>query len=160
MRYCKLISDTGVYAIAQSMPNLYSIDLSFCTNITISALVRILEIRGRSLSELRLQACRNLEIALDMHAFGPRAHNHGGYAGRQILAALRSHADRCCLSILDVRQCGGQPSMRDAYRETDPFVVGMAALSFEQKVPGFFGRPAQWNPEIKRNLINFIWSST
>jgi hypothetical protein len=154
LRYCKCITDAGVLAIAQSMTDLYSLDLSFCTKVTISALVSLLEIRGRSLAELRLQACCQFEIARDPN--GPivrrGAQYDGGYSGRQILAALRSHDRQCCLSVLDVRMCTGQPSMTTGYPDHDPFVREMAKLSFEQNVPGVFVRPARWNPHVERLL--------
>lgn len=150
-----------MHAITQRVSHLYSLDLSFCTKLTVSALVSLLEIRGHSLAELRLLGCRNLDIARDPNGPpAPRGQNVGGYAGRLMLAALRSHDGRCCLSVLDVRDCAGQPSMTTDYPINDPFVVGMAALQFEQTVPGFFARPARWNRDVERHLVKQIFVST
>jgi hypothetical protein len=172
LRYCRHVSDAGVHAIAQGMPHLYSLDLGFCTKVTVAALVSLIEIRGHCLAELRLQACRNLDICADPYGrvptittapsrgVGRSVQYAGGYAGRQLLAALRLREDSCSLSVLDVRQCGGQPSLTVGYRESDPFVAGMATLSFEQRAPGFFVRPARWNPNIEQRLVNFFGSIT
>jgi hypothetical protein len=140
------------------MQDLYSLDLSFCTRVTISSIFTLLEIRGNTLAELRLNSCRKLEIARDPHSPPvQRGQYNGGQAGRQILNALRSHGCSCCLSVLDVRHCGGQSVLNNkGYPPNDPFVQGMANLEFEQKLPGFFARPARWNPEVKRRLIGQI----
>lgn len=51
--------------------------------------------------------------------------------------------------------------MTTGYPDNDPFVRGMAAaLEFEQKVPGFFVRPARWNPDVERNLVKLILLSS
>jgi len=161
LRYCLRLTDQGVNAIASSMPDLYSLDLSFCTKVTISALFGLLELRGRSLAELRLQGCNQLEVALDPNAPDTARHHsrrqpsseQGGYAGRQLLCVLRSHRSHCALSILDVRQCMGQPSLDRGYPDSDSFVQGMAALHFEQKAPGLFSRPARCSPELVERLV-------
>jgi len=141
------------------MPDLYALDLSFCTKVSISALFNLLEIRGQCLAELRLQGCHHLEIALDPNAperqdRRQRPHAQGGYAGRQLLGVLRSHRNQCALSVLDVRQCTGQPSLDEGYPDTDPFVQGMAGLQFEQKVPGFFCRAARCDAELEQRLVD------
>lgn len=142
LRYCKRLTDTGVNAIAQQMRDLYALDLSFCTKVTVASLFNLLEIRGRTLAELRIQNCRKLDIALN-----PNGPGDGG-DGRMILSALRSLGQECCVSILDLRQCGGQPGQNG-----DPFVEGMILLNFEQKLPGYFERKARWNTEVERNLV-------
>lgn len=63
LRYCKRVTDTGINAITESMQNIYSLDLSFCTRISISSIFNLLEIRSDTLSELRLQNCHQLSIA-------------------------------------------------------------------------------------------------
>jgi len=145
------------------MQDLYSLDLSFCTKITATALFNLLEIRGDSLAELRIQSCRKLDIARDPNTPPVRPggdQNEAGSAGRQILSGLRAHGGESCLSVLDVRHCGGQPGPQDAFPESDPFVQGMVALGFEQKVPGYFARPARWNSEVERRLVEQLISQS
>jgi hypothetical protein len=153
LRYCKRITDSGINAITNNMNNLYSLDLSFCTRVTAASIFNLLEIRHYCLSELRLKTCTKLEIAYDPD--GPpllRGAGTGGGAGRLILNALRSNADHS-LCVLDVRECGGQPNISNPYPESDPFVTGMKVLQFEQRVPGFFCRPARWS-SVHRQLVD------
>lgn len=124
------------------MQNLYALDLSFCTKVTAAAIVFLLEARGDSLAELRLLSCQSLAIGQE---------NAGGQAGCQVVNALK--ASECALSVLDVRLCGGQPSLSQPYVDIDPFVQGMKSLGFTQKVAGFFSRPARWNMSIRRRLV-------
>jgi hypothetical protein len=141
------------------MCHLYSLDLSFCTRVTAASIFNLLEIRHDCLSELRLKSCTQLEMARD--PYGPQQPQQGGganttpttggSAGRLILNAVRSHPDHC-LCVLDVRECGGQPNVANAYPENDPFVTGMKNLQFEQQVPGFFSRPARWST-VQRQLV-------
>jgi hypothetical protein len=135
------------------MNNLYSLDLSFCTRVTAASIFNLLEIRHYCLSELRLKTCTKLEIAYDPD--GPpllRGAGTGGGAGRLILNAIRCNADHS-LCVLDVRECGGQPNISNPYPESDPFVTGMKVLQFEQRVPGFFCRPARWS-SVHRQLVD------
>jgi hypothetical protein len=114
--------------------------------------------------ELRLKSIRNLEIAYQAasnssssisypfrHAAdsntiaSPRRNDRRNHGGHWILNALRplvhSTVDHT-LCVLDVRQCGGQPDVRQPYDDRDQFVVGMSKLRFAQAVPGFFTRYA------------------
>jgi Leucine Rich repeat len=152
LRYCRRITDAGVNAIAHNMKGLYSLDLSFCTQVTISAIVNLLEIRGDCLAELRLMGCKNLDIPQEPDSAATRLRDRGR-AGRQLVNAVRSHGSRCCLSVLDVRNCGVQHSIHTEYHKNDPFVRGMSTLLFAQKAPGFFSRPARWNRDIERRLV-------
>ena len=148
------MTDIGVEAIIRHLEKLYTLDLSFCTKVNASAIVSLLEMRGGSLSELRLQGCRNLTIGntVDFRRQLPVAEY--GAAGRAIVNALRSHGGSCCLSALDVRDCGGQPQKGAEYKANDMFVIGMAEMSFRQSVPGYFVRPARWNGRIERRLVD------
>lgn len=156
-RYCKRLSDNGVHAIALQLENLYALDLSFCTKVSSVSIQSLLEIRGGSLAELRLQSCRNLAIGHARDFRGPRD-SETGSTGRIIVNALRSRTASCCLSALDVRDCGGQPRDGVAYDVDDPFVRSMIQLGYQQRVPGFFHRPACWNPQVERRLVDQLLS--
>ena len=154
--------------MARRLENLYSLDLSFCTKVTPTGIVNLLETRGNSLAELRLQSCRNLSIG-NAQEMRPRRHRHGGpaavadpgSAGRAIVKALQSlgESSSCCLSALDVRDCSGQPP-GGLYSAGDPFVVGLAELGFQQRVAGYFDRPARWDAQIERRLVEQLLSET
>jgi hypothetical protein len=147
------------------MGNLYTLDLSFCTRVTAASIFHLLEIRHDCLSELRLKSCSKLEIARDPQGppattRGGGANNHnnhiaGGSAGRLIVNGIRRYHGACdhCLCVLDVRECGGQPSVTEPYLDNDPFVTGMKNLQFEQRVPGFFSRPARWST-VQSHLVD------
>jgi hypothetical protein len=160
-RYCKRISDIGVNAITNYLENLYTLDLSFCTKVSASAILFLLETRRSFLAELRLHSCRNLMIGsqLGLHPRNDEG-GAGGVAGIMILNALRSHCETSSLSALDVRGCGGQPSVSVAFPDNDPFVVGMSSMGFEQHVPGYFVRPACWNSQIERRLVDQYLNET
>lgn len=168
MRYCKRLTDAGINAIANAMVNLYSLDLSFCTKLTRSSICNLLESRRETLSELRLQECRQLEIVHDAEGYemgrGRQGHiSQGARDGQAILKSLKSPigsylrntsaAQESNLSILDIRSCGGQPSTDSIYPHSDPFVRGMLSLNFEQRTPGFFARPARWNAIVQCHLL-------
>mmetsp|Transcript_5122 Transcript_5122/g.10840 ORF Transcript_5122/g.10840 Transcript_5122/m.10840 type:complete len:643 (-) Transcript_5122:214-2142(-) len=112
LRYCKKITDIAIQAISHSMNRLYSLDLSFCTNLSASAISELLHLRAGSLFELRLLHCHQLDIcvASQSNVRNDRA-EHLGTAARLILKALRSNnGDGCQLCVLDARHCtGGQP---------------------------------------------------
>jgi hypothetical protein len=154
LRYCKRLTDNGVYSIALKLPNLYSLELSFCTRVTVAALFNLLEVRGKTLAELRIQSCRKLDIAQDPNGLGG-----DGSAGRLLLNAIRSPCNESCLSVLDLRNCGGQPDPNKGYLDNDPFVQGMASLHFEQKTPGYFARPARWSSDGEHQLVEQFVSS-
>ena len=146
MRYCKKLTDRSIDSIARGMDHLYSLDLSFCTKLTATSIFNLLDLRFESLTELRLKHCIQLDIAAinqgPQHQQQQAPAQAGGSAGRLIANAIRTHPDHC-LSILDVRECCGQRSASVPYKETDPFVVGLKAMGFEQRVPGFFSRPTR-----------------
>ena len=85
-----------------------------------------------------------------------RADDGSGSAGRQILNGIRAHGSDNCLCVLDVRECGSMPTRHQKYPESDHFVRGMSELRYEQRVPGFFSRPAQWNTIVQRRLVEQI----
>eukprot|EP00957_Ditylum_brightwellii_P003069 234529-Ditylum_brightwellii.AAC.1 len=77
------------------MHSLYSLDLSFCTRITPSALINLLEIRAGSLSELRLYSCSQLDVdgyqSQQQNGMQRRRPAAGG-VGRLLLGAIRSRS--------------------------------------------------------------------
>ena len=153
-RYCKRLGDTGVDAIARQLENLITLDLSFCTKVSPAAIQSLLEVRGGTLTELRLQACENLSIGSTQDIHDTIHAADIGSTGRIIVGALKSLGGRCCLSALDVRDCGGQPRGGAEYSSDDPFVSGMTQIGFQQRAPGFFRRPARWNSQIERLLVD------
>jgi len=154
LRYCKRMTDVGIGAIAGAMPDLYSLDLTFCTRVTAAGVRTLLDIRGNSLSELRLQSCRSLVFVRDPDDPATAAERSAD-AGRLVLNALKSRGETCCLAVLDVRRCGGHefgPDFDEGYPAGDQFARGMASLGFEQSYPGYFSRPARWNSKIQQKL--------
>jgi hypothetical protein len=149
LRYLRRITDASVLAIAKNMRQLYSLDLSFCSEVTAMGIYRLLESSGSHLAELRLKCCRpKLQIGQwDPSSDQGRTNNRRDHAGHWILNALRPpphSVTQHSLCVLDVRLCGGQKDANVPYPESDPFVAGMSRLGFEQKVPGFFSRPATY----------------
>lgn len=161
LRYLKRITDASIVAIGQNLhQGLYSLDLSFCSRLTAMGIYQLLDSCRHCLAELRLTSCSNLQIGRqeeddefhDRATSGARRHGNGrDHAGYWILNALQRPYGATLLSsqynhalcMLDVRGCGGQPVPDGAYPDKDPFVVGMVALQFEQKIPGLFARPAK-----------------
>jgi hypothetical protein len=164
LRYLIKLSDKSLQAIAENFGSLHSLDLSFCSGITAYGIYQLLHHQRENLVELRLKSIRNLEIAYQAasnssssisypfrHAAdsntiaSPRRNDRRNHGGHWILNALRplvhSTVDHT-LCVLDVRQCGGQPDVRQPYDDRDQFVVGMSKLRFAQAVPGFFTRYA------------------
>ncbi|MGK3746481.1 MAG: hypothetical protein ACI90V_013343 [Bacillariaceae sp.] len=151
LRYLKRITDTAIVAIALNLRDLFSLDLTFCNKLTAEGIYRLLDELRDSLVELRLKSCRSLQIGTPQHEvineqrrmIGQQRNNNHDHAGHWILNALR-RPPHCktdhSLCLLDVRECGGQPATALPYPENDPFVKGMSALNFEQRVPGFFRR--------------------
>jgi hypothetical protein len=151
LRYLKRITDTAIVAIALNLRDLFSLDLTFCNKLTAEGIYRLLDELRDSLVELRLKSCRSLQIGTPQHEvineqrrmIDQQRNNDHDHAGHWILNALR-RPPHCktdhSLCLLDVRECGGQPATALPYPENDPFVKGMSALNFEQRVPGFFRR--------------------
>jgi hypothetical protein len=152
LRYLKRITDAAVVAIALKLRDLCSLDLTFCSKVTATGIYRLLDELRNSLVELRLKSCRGLQIGTRapegdgrrrMSGRQSNNSNNNDHAGHWVLNALRrrphSRIDHS-LCLLDVRGCGGQPGTNLPYTKEDPFVKGMSALQFEQKVPGFFSR--------------------
>mmetsp|Transcript_29158 Transcript_29158/g.29584 ORF Transcript_29158/g.29584 Transcript_29158/m.29584 type:complete len:158 (+) Transcript_29158:892-1365(+) len=145
LRYLKKITDTAILAIALNLRDLFSLDLTFCSKLTATGIYRLLDELRDSLVELKLKSCRTLQIGQhddnDRRRMIGRQRNND-HAGHWILNALRRRP-HCntdhTLCLLDVRECGGQPGTLP-YLDNDPFVKGMLALTFEQRVPGFFRR--------------------
>lgn len=146
------MTDVGIRILAQGMRDLYSLDLTFCSRVTSASISDLLRARHSSLSELRLRSCTTLDIGT---ADNRRRRNlvDPGSDGRVIVEALNATGTGCCLSLLDVRQCGGQPGRTGFYADHDPFVGGMKSLGFEQRVAGYFGRAARWNQAIETRLV-------
>lgn len=181
LRYCKRITDAGVDAIANGMQHLYSLDLSFCSKVTVRAVCSLLEWRRESLAELRLRECRQLQITQEPDDFLTGDYDRRGTQqqqqnvprtgpdGQAILKSLRSPAgysrirsstdnapvvEESHLSMLDLRCCSGQPDICCPYPDNSAFVRGLAVLGFQQKAPGFFARPAKWNDKMQTRLVD------
>eukprot|EP00539_Tryblionella_compressa_P013365 CAMPEP_0178822280 /NCGR_PEP_ID=MMETSP0746-20121128/4511_1 /TAXON_ID=913974 /ORGANISM="Nitzschia punctata, Strain CCMP561" /LENGTH=696 /DNA_ID=CAMNT_0020483781 /DNA_START=106 /DNA_END=2197 /DNA_ORIENTATION=- len=174
LRYLKKISDKSISAIAANL-RLYSLDLSFCSQVTSTGIYRLLEDCRDCLVELRLKCCRNLQIGSVESLSGGEVFLEAenwrrmqrqqqqsstglGRDGNWILNALR-RPPHCLvdhtLCVLDVRQCGGQPVSNVPYPDSDPFVIGMAKLNFEQVVPGFFSE-VQIRPGTALMVQSFV----
>ncbi|CAJ1953977.1 unnamed protein product [Cylindrotheca closterium] len=170
MRYCKRLTDQGVETLASRLCNLYTLDLSFCTKLTADSLFHLLNVCRDSLSELRLQNCRQLTIGMQFRDTGTRRglEKVEGSDGRLLANAIRSHHPKHSLSVLDVRGCGSPDSVyrniirahseqageqrKKPFWDKDPFVIALKGLDFEQKVPGFFSRQPRWS-NVQRRLL-------
>lgn len=142
-------------SITRGLHSLHSLDLSFCNKVSAKSIFNLLDVRFGTLSELRLKHCIQLDIFTTSQ--GPNQVSSGGSGGRLITNAIRSHPDHC-LAVLDVRECGGQ---LDQFKELDPFVIGLKAMDFDQRLPGYFSRPArvQRQPMGKVNSTQSIHGS-
>lgn len=147
LRYLRRITDVCLEQIVQNMTALYSLDLSFCTKLTVGGLTQLLCLR--TLAELRLYSCRQLEV-------------EGGAArGDDSVNARRNVSNGCRLaksienngsniSFLDLREC----QQHELYRRDDVFLRLMAKLGFSEILQGLFIRPACCNEEVKRRLVD------
>ena len=160
LRYCKKLTDDGIDAVANAMQNLYSLDLSFCTRVSSSCLLRLLEQRQDTLTELRLQNCTQLDIAQDRRQLDFPGDRGDGREGLAILNLLRTQDPNNHIGILDLRCCGGQLDLATPYPDNDRFVEGMRLLRFEQQIPGFFVRPVHWNPIAQQRLLDQLLSDS
>ncbi|KAL3785885.1 hypothetical protein HJC23_008773 [Cyclotella cryptica] len=148
LRYLRRITDLSIDAIASRLIGLYSLDVSFCTKLTVGGLTKLLCERCDSLSELRIFSCRQLNLE------GGSITSNGGSArigiggGRRLARALASVRQNGILSVLDARACDDQASM--ARDET--FLQVMSDLGFEEELRGFFRRPALSSEAVRRQL--------
>lgn len=150
------------------MQNLNSLDLTWCRKVTEASICNLLETRYDTLSELRLEWCHQLEIVRDSRQSASRQGqqrnltnntNVFGRAGQSILISLKRPVRRygpgheSSLTLLDLRSCGGHSNPAVGYPDNDAFVRGLGSMKFEQKAPGFFLRPAQWNSSVKERVV-------
>jgi hypothetical protein len=139
LRYLRRITDSSIEAISSMLPKLYSLDVSFCTKLTMNAIIKLLQERGDSLAELRLFSCRQLN---------PEGNTGVGIpTGRRLTQALGSVRQTTILSILDLRKCDEYPLVRD-----DIFVRDMSSLGFVEELRGFYRRPAVWSDNVIHQL--------
>lgn len=149
LRYLRRITDASLESISHRMPGLYSLDVSFCTKLTVGGLVQLLTERCTSLSELRLYACRQLNVEGGPDGGRNVDNGRGVGGGRQLIQALRSIREVSTLSFLDLRECQHhEPFARD-----DLYLKGMAELGFHESLHGLFVKPACWNREVGRQLV-------
>jgi hypothetical protein len=139
--------------MAHNMTRLYSLDLSLCTNVSIDALVYLLEKSCKSLCELRLYNCCQIDLTL------PAAKDRGpdmSPAGRRILDAIHLHGTCGALCLLDVRGCVGTHPREKMRTLDDSFVQGMKTMGFKQSLPNFFERPIQWTEEMRQEFHSYL----
>ena len=153
LRYLKYITDKSVSEIANTMVNLYSLDLSFCTKISLNAIVYLIESRMETLAELRLYQCNQIDVTVPLHTNNDQLHDITiGGDGRKLAQAIRSGGRNTVLNTLDVRECKGYHRQYVERKDDERFIHTMSLLNFSQKVPGFFNRPARWNQRVKARL--------
>lgn len=141
LRYLRRITDASIEAISSMLPSLYSLDVSFCTKLSINAIAKLLQERSDSLAELRLYSCRQLNL---------EGGNTGAVMpnGRRLTQALGSVRESSILSILDLRKCDEESSLvRDG-----AFLRDMSNLCFFEELQGFFRRPAAWSDRVIHQL--------
>ncbi|KAL3781844.1 hypothetical protein ACHAWO_009210 [Cyclotella atomus] len=141
LRYLRRITDASLESISSMLPKLYSIDVSFCTKLTMGGITKLLRERSDSLAELRLFSCRQLN---------PEGGSIGAgmSSGRTLTRALSSVKESSILSLLDLRKCHEHESMiRDA-----TFIQDMADLGFVEELHCFFRRPAVWSERVVEQL--------
>ena len=155
LRYLRRITDDSIESISAMLPNLYSLDVSFCTKLTVGAIAKLLQDRSKSLAELRLFSCRqlNLEGRSVANARGIR----GGMSnGRRLAQALLSSRQNCIISILDLRKCEDETSMV----QDEAFLRDMADLGFTEELRGFFRRPAFWSGRTSKQMAEILVPGT
>lgn len=130
MRYCKRITDRSVEAITECIPDLQTLDLSFCTRITIGSLSTLLEIRGKVVIELRLWHCR------------PRG------LSSQLIRVIQSLRQDCSLSVLDFRDYSLDTVLRR----------DLLDLHFIESshLPGFFTREPRWGRTAEQRYMSYF----
>ena len=150
LRYVRRITDVSIDAIACRMTWLYSLDVSFCTKLTIRGLAQLLQTKCDSLAELRLYSCRQLDLEGRSAVNGGRGGNVGGMVGggRRLVQALQSVRDQSILSFLDLREC----QQHEPFARDDLFLSGMTELGFSEPMNGIFVKKAQWNSRVMEQL--------
>eukprot|EP01082_Thalassiosira_pseudonana_P008705 g7913.t1 g7913 contig26:552629-555163(+) len=148
LRYLRRISDVSIEAISM-MPGLYSLDVSFCTKLTVGGLTRLVTNRCASLSELRLYSCRQLNVDGGPIATGG-VNRVGG--GRPLAQAIRSVSDDSILSFLDLREC----NVSESFSRDETFLREMADLGFQESLRGLFVRPAVWTERVRIQLVSTL----
>jgi hypothetical protein len=145
----------AISILSQAMPYLYSLDVSFCPNITLGSIATLLQIRGDVLAELSLHQCRSiyesLETVTRYNSEMRTAHTGVEPEFDHLIRALKSHGPRLCLSVLDLRYEAGHGS---GYVTRNDYIFGeLYRLGFQQQPRGYFSRPAVWNAIIASRLI-------
>jgi hypothetical protein len=137
LRYLRRITDCSINAIASSMTQLYSIDLSFCNRITSSAIQHLLCTLTFGLAEIRLFHCHQIDE----------------WAFNQIISTLES-LPQTSLSILDVRECGiGGLDCNENEAEAN-FLKRLSTppFCFTEPVPHFYVRPAIMSTGVQQQF--------
>jgi hypothetical protein len=147
LRYVRRITDASLKSLSQYMPWLYSLDVSFCTKLTIEGVSQLLIERCNSLSELRLYSCRSLNIeSMDNVGTGGASAVSGGH---QLARALQTVRGRSTLSFLDLREC----QQYETYARDAIWIRSMVGLGFNESLRGLFIRPAIWNDDVRKQLV-------
>lgn len=139
------------------MPNLYSLEASHCPKLTVTSIARLLETRGESLAELRLQQCHQLWQSLFNSTMPQRSSraidDEDGRceAHKQaFLYSLKSHDMRLSLSVLDLRYGPGDSRAIDK-----TFDHQLRLLGFAKYGSGYFHRPAAMSTELAGRHISY-----
>lgn len=140
VRYLRRITDCSINAIASSMTQLYSIDLSFCNRITSSAIEHLLCSLTLGLAEIRLFHC---------HQIDEWAFNH-------IISTLEA-LPQTSLSILDVRECSiGRLNSNELEAGADISKrLSTPPFCFAEPVPHFYVRPAVLSTGLREQFTTY-----
>ena len=150
MRYCGLLTDVAITALARSLRSIYSLDISFCTRITVRALVELLHFRSKSLFELRLYRCRQLDFRDSVGMRRP-VQNMTSATSPTSDSFLKALKKDTCLSVLDLRQCAPFLSGK-TLAANHSFSRRMKKFGFSENVSGFFTQKPRWDEGTRRRL--------
>ena len=152
LRYLCRITDASLDSISYRMTGLYTLDVSFCSKLTVKGLAHLLRDRCNSLMELRVYSCRQLNLEGGGSAMNDGNNNRrsGVVGGRQLVQALRAVQPDSTLSFLDLRNC---QTRHEPFARDDVFLNGMIDLGFHEALHGLFIRRIQWNEGVKKQIV-------
>jgi len=159
LRFLRKLTDTSVMAIAHNMTSLYSLDLSFCTLLTLDAIALLIERTSKFLCELRLYNCSQIDLSLPVTEPNTASITdtnlpNMSIAGTRLLDAIQLNGNSGTLYMLDVRGCAGTYLNHD-HRDR-AFSWKMSSLGYRQWTPGFFQRATQWTDFMKQKHYEYL----